>query len=101
MKRHSFILGVFLCLMFSALSCRRSYQDSQLVGYWQMVTNRITQTYTFSPDHTFVSAFASSKDLRHFGNWTLDEDQLAITVRSNSFSPLIVSNRTTARITQL
>jgi len=93
------IIGLVLSLFF--FGCRRSYQDGDLIGSWQMTTNGITQTHTFSPDHTVVSAFVSSKDLRHFGDWTLDGDQLAIVVRSNSFSSTITSNRAATHILKL
>src|SRR5437879_3156531 len=99
MKTPICIIGLVLSLFF--VGCRRSYQDGEMIGSWQITTNGMTQTYTFSPDHAFVSAFVSSKDLRHFGDWTLDADQLTIEVRSNSFSPTITSNRTTTRILNL
>ena len=38
----------------------------------------ITQTYNFSSDHTFMIVTASSKNLRHFGDWIMDRDQLTI-----------------------
>lgn len=87
-----------LCL----LGCGRSYRDAELVGSWQVVTGvNVTQTYTFSPDHTFTCVTASAKDMRHFGDWAMDHNQLAIIVRSNSFSPTIVSNREPSRISKL
>ena len=101
---HTFQMNAYLYLLVSLLSlfllgCRRSYRDAELVGSWQIITTGgIRQTYTFSPDHTFTIVTASSKDLRHFGDWVVDHDQLAIIVRSNSFTPTIVSNRETARI---
>jgi hypothetical protein len=100
-KRHLVILAAVAVLALSSFGCHRSYPESQLVGSWQSFTNRITQTYTFYPNHTFVSAIASSSDLRNFGDWTLDQDQLTITLRSNSFSSIAASNRTTAQIAKL
>jgi hypothetical protein len=91
----------------SLVGCGRSYRDTELVGSWQIVTPRgpgragITQTYTLSPDHTFTSSIVSSKDLRHFGDWSMQAGQLAITLRSNSFSPMVTSNREMAQIIKL
>jgi hypothetical protein len=104
MKKTILTLLVF-CL--SLFGCGRSYRDAELVGSWQIVIPRgpgrsgVTQAYTFSPDHTFTSSVVSSKDLRVFGDWAMQADQLAITLRSNSFSPLVVSNRETAQIIKL
>jgi RNA polymerase sigma factor (sigma-70 family) len=90
------------------LNNRRSYQDTELAGSWQIVVPRrpgrsdLIQTYKFSPDHTFTLSTVSSKDLRVFGDWAMQADQLAITVRSNSFFPaIVVSNRTMAQIIKL
>ena len=94
-----------LVLCLSLFGCGRSYRDAELVGSWQTAIPRgpgrsgITQTYTFSPDHTFTVSVVSSKDLRVFGHWALQADQLAITARSNSFLPaIVVSNREMAQI---
>jgi hypothetical protein len=97
-KRTLLILAAFLTSLFALNGCRRSYRDTDVVGTWQYVTNRITQTYTFSPDHTFTCVTAG---LRHFGEWRLRGDQLDIVTRSNSFSPTVVSNVATARIVEL
>ena len=99
MKTYDFIFVLVLSLLFTG--CQRSFRDADLVGSWQLVTNGITQTYTFSSDHTFTTAFKSSKDLRNFGEWTLNANQVAIVLHSSSFSPTIVSNRTTALIVEL
>lgn len=94
------ISALAVCL--SLLGCRRSFQEADLVGPWQITTSGgVAQTYTFSPAHTFVCVTAGSKDLRHFGEWGLAGDELAIVVRSNSFTSAIVSNRQTARIIKL
>ncbi len=91
-----------LVLSLSIVGCQRSYQEAALVGSWQTFTaGAVTQWYTFSSDHRFTSSVASSKDLRHFGDWALVGDQLSMVVRSQSFSPTIVSNRETSRIIKL
>lgn len=88
-----------LVLSLSAGSCGRSYPEADLLGSWQTVwKGRVTQTYTFCPDHTFTIVTASSKDLRLFGTWAVLGNQLSIVIRSNSFSPIIETNRETARI---
>lgn len=92
-----FILSLSLALN----GCQRSYRDVDLVGSWQLVTNGNTEIFTFSADHSCTVAFESSKDLRNFGEWTLHGNQLAIILRSSSFSPTIVSNREVARIGKL
>ena len=90
-----------LALSLSLVGCGRSYRDADLLGSWKVVmTGGVQQTYTFSPDHTFTIVTASSKDLRHFGVWTMDSGQLVITVRSNSFTTP-VTNRETAHIAKL
>jgi hypothetical protein len=83
------------------VGCHRSYQDSQLAGSWQITTNRITQTFTFSPDHTFTVKTESSKNLTVFGDWVLAKDQLVIVIRSNSWSPSVTSYRKAAEIVEL
>lgn len=104
MKKTILTLLVF-CL--SLFGCGRSYRDAELVGSWQIVNPRgsgrsgITQTYAFFPDHTFTVSVVSSKDLPVFGDWAIQADQLAITARSNSFSPIVVSNREMAQIIKL
>jgi hypothetical protein len=60
-----------------------------------------TQTYQLAADHTFAATLASSKDLRYFRNWAINRDEIIINVRSNSFSPTIVSHRETAHIARL
>ena len=95
------ILSFLLCALALCLAgCGRSYRDADLVGSWKTSTGRVTQTYTFSSDHTFTMVTASSKDLRHFGDWAIDGGQLIITVRSNSFAPP-VTNRLPAHIAKL
>ena len=80
-------LGIPMCWL-CLVGCHRSYQNADLVGAWQTVMpGGIKQTYTFSQDQTFTIVTTSSKDLRHFGNWVIDHDQLTTIVRSNSFSP--------------
>ena len=98
MKSCPFFL-VFM-LAFSLVGCGRSYRDADLVGSWRIATGHITQTYTFSPDNTFIIATASSKDLRLFGDWRVDAGQLVMTIRSNSFTTP-VTNRETVHIAKL
>jgi hypothetical protein len=91
----------FLLFCLSLSGCGHSYRDAELVGAWQFVNGRIVYTYTFSPDHTFTYSVVSSKDLRNFGDWSVHADQLAITLRTSSFSPIVVSNREMAQIIKL
>jgi len=97
-KSRLFVLTSALGL--SLVSCGRSDRDADLVGAWQITTGRTTQTYTFSQDHTFTILTASAKDLRLFGDWRIDDSQLVITIRSNSFAPP-VTHRESARIARL
>lgn len=91
-----------LVFCLSLFGCGRSYRDAELVGSWQFAyRSGNTCTYTFSPDHTFTYSVTSSKDLRQFGDWALQADQLAIVLRSNSFSSIVASNRETVRIIKL
>ena len=100
------------------LGCRRPYQDAGVAGSWQIVERRVKpndeffpswhtdtnpppQTYTLSSNHAFTSQFVSTKDLRHFGVWAIESDRLVITLLSNSISPIITSNRESARIVRL
>ncbi|MGO8929995.1 MAG: hypothetical protein ACLQU3_24265 [Limisphaerales bacterium] len=94
-----YFASLVFCL--SLFGCGRSYRDAELVGSWQFVTSGIAYTYTFSADHTFTYSVVSSKDLRNFGDWTMHADQLAITLRTSSFSPIVVSNREMAQIIKL
>jgi hypothetical protein len=99
MKTSLSLFGIILALF--SFGCRPSYQDGQFVGSWQVVTNGYTKIYSFSPDHAFVSTFVGVGPNQVSGDWTLDADQLAIVVRSNSFSPTLVSNRITIQILKL
>ena len=112
------VLILQLALPSVLLGCRRPYQDTDVAGSWQIVERRVKandefffswhtdpnpppQTYTLSSNHAFTSQFVSAKDLRHFGVWAIESDRLAITLLSNSISPIITSNRESARIVRL
>ena len=99
MKTSIYLSVLVFCL--PLFGCGRSNRDAELVGSWQFVGNGNAYTYTFSPDHTFTYSVASSKALRNFGDWAVHADQLAITLRTSSFSPIVVSNRETAQIIKL
>jgi hypothetical protein len=99
LKTSIYLFVPALCLFL--FGCGRSYRDAELVGSWQFVGSGNAYTYTFSPDHTFTHSVVSSKDLRNFGDWAMHADQLAITLRTSSFSPVVVSNRETAQIMKL
>jgi hypothetical protein len=111
------VLVLFIALL-AFFGCRRSYTEADLLGSWQIVarrikpndqllpmwlsdTNPVSYTYTLSPDHSFISRFKSSKDMRVFGVWSLESDQLSFVMFSNSWTPSIASNRETVRITSL
>ena len=99
MKPSTLILAVSLASLL--VGCHRSYQDSQLTGSWQITTNRVTQTFTFAPDHKFIVNTASSTNLSHFGDWMLVRDQLVMVIRSNSWTSLVTSKCETAQIVEL
>jgi hypothetical protein len=99
MKTSAYLSVLVFCL--PLFGCGRSYRDAELVGSWQFAGSGNAYTYTFSPDHTFTYSVVSSKDLRNFGDWAMHADQLAITLRTSSFSPIVVSNRETVQITKL
>ncbi len=99
MKPSTLLLAVFFASL--VVGCHRSYEDSQLTGSWQITTNRVTQTFTFSPDHKFTVKTASSRNLSHFGDWVLVKDQLFMVIRSNSWTPSVTSNRAAAEIVEL
>ena len=99
MKR-SIYISIFVFGL-SLFGCGRSFRDAELVGSWQFVSGGTAYTYTFSPDHTFTYSVVSSKDMRNFGDWAIRADQLVITLRTSSFSPIVVSNRAMAGIIKL
>lgn len=90
-----------LIAVLACASCRRADRDADLPGSWRVSVDGVTQTYQFATDHAFTATLASSKDLRYFGNWAINRDELIINVRSNSFSPTIVNHRETAHIARL
>ena len=72
-----------------------------LIGAWRVyLQGGVSQTFIFSADHTMTIVTASSKDLRHFGDWLIEDGELVITVRSNSWTAP-VTNRESARIAKL
>jgi|GEM_PF-5493726 len=82
---HKLFLFLIASLTVILAGCHR-YQDGQLVGSWVVTTNRVTQTFTFAADHRFTCKVESSKNLAQFGDWARTNDQLTITIRSNSWT---------------
>ena len=87
-------ISIPICLLFLLLTgCKRHIREADVIGPWLEVTGKVTQTNVFSPDHTYVTTWVSTKHLAVFGTWELNRNHLIVTLYSNSFAaPLTSSN---------
>jgi len=71
--------------LLAVVGCKRSFQESQLVGSWQLDVQAADVRFTYYTNHTWVMIITSSENIpsgSEFGEWKLDGDRLTITTRS-------------------
>jgi hypothetical protein len=84
--------------------CKRTYQESQLIGSWQLDVHVADARVTYYVNHNWVVTLISSNDNvpsgSEFGEWKLEGDNL-ITVTRSTFDNAATNVRETAKILKL
>jgi hypothetical protein len=97
----------FLICIFSAIvlaGCKKSFQESQLIGSWQLGVHVADARVTYYPNHTWVMIMVSSDDRvpsgSEFGEWKLDGNRL-ITITRYTFDNRVSNTSETGTIAKL
>lgn len=96
MKPFTTVPICIFCLLL--VGCKRHIREADVIGPWLDKTGKVAQTNLFSPDHAYVTTWVSPKHLSVFGTWALDRDHLIVTLYSNSWTNLVISNRNDAQV---
>jgi len=95
---------LLVAVTLSAVGCKRAYQESQIIGSWQLDVQVADARVSYYKNHSWVATLNSSRENipsgTEIGNWKLEGDRL-ISVTRSTFDNKEVNTRDVGRIIKL